>query len=43
MVYFCAECKREIDSIENGVSCAYCGSRMLRKRRPGIGRTVKSD
>jgi DNA directed RNA polymerase, 7 kDa subunit. len=43
MVYFCAECKREIESVENGVNCAYCGSRMVRKRRPGIAREVKSD
>ncbi|MCL5007645.1 MAG: DNA-directed RNA polymerase subunit P [Candidatus Marsarchaeota archaeon] len=43
MVYFCGECRREIDSIEHGISCPYCGSRIVRKRRPGVAREVKTD
>ncbi len=43
MNYICSECKRDIENLKEGVSCPYCGSRMIKKNRSGAAKEIKTD
>jgi len=43
MAYVCAKCGKKQKSLEGGVRCNYCGSRIIVKGRPNLSREVSTD
>ncbi len=45
MTYYCARCEKEVEVNfeELWIRCPYCWSRILKKKRPKVMKTVKAE
>ncbi len=42
-MYVCMKCGKEFKEIPEGVTCTYCGYKIIMKKRPPIARKVKAE
>ncbi len=43
MVYVCQNCGKELDEVNQFITCVNCGGRILIKKRSSLAREVSTD
>ncbi len=42
-MYICRNCHKEVEDISEGITCPYCGEKILIKKRPEVVKKVKAE